>query len=79
MDLWNNDIGIKIGKENKGVNLEELQQLIVDAIVAGHMKIINKDSIGNFLDCKNQIIPLKQLKGKWENEKCLIPSNAINY
>jgi len=79
MDLWNNDIGIKIGKENKEVSLEELQQLIIDAIRAGNMRILNKDRNGNFLDCDNQIIPSEQLKGNWENDKCLLPSNEVNY
>jgi len=47
--------------------------------VAGELRTLNKDKKGNFLNCENQIIPLEQLKGKWENEKCLIPSKAINY
>jgi len=79
MDLWNNDMGIKIGRENKDASQEELQNLIIDAIVAGELRTLNKDKKGNFLNCENQIIPLEQLKGKWENEKCLIPSKAINY
>lgn len=78
MDLWNNDIGIEIGKKNKELSLEELQQLIITAILSGEMRILNKDIKGNFLDCKNQIIPKDELKGKWENEKCLLPSNAID-
>lgn len=79
MDLWNNDIGIKIGKENKEAKWEKLQQLIIDAILEGDMRILNKNKNGNYLDCNNQIIPLEQLKGKWENSKCLLPSNTMNY
>lgn len=79
MDLWNNDVGIKIGKENKEASKLSLQQLIIDAVLAGDLRIINKDSNGNFLDSKNQVIPIEQLKGKWENDKCLLPSNEVNY
>ncbi len=79
MDLWNNDIGIKIGSGNKELSRDKLLQVILNSILAGEMQILNKDKDGNFLDCDNQIIPSDSLAGKWENDKCLKPSNSLNY
>ena len=75
MDLWNNQKGIEIGKELKGNNLMIIQQAIIDSIQSGKMKIIKKNSQGQFLDCEGNVIPLENLIKKWENEKCLVPSN----
>jgi len=33
------------------------------------------DKEGSFIDCEGNIIPAESLKGKWENEKCLVSSN----
>jgi hypothetical protein len=79
MDLWNNNAGIIIGKENRQLNRDQLQELIIDAILRGEMRVLNKDKEGNFLDCENQPIPRERLIGKWENPKCLVPSNAVSY
>lgn len=75
MDLYNNKVGAVIGKENKNIFGKDLQIIIIDAIKAGKMKIVKKDSIGNFLDEKGNIIPADSLQGKWENAKCLVDSN----
>jgi hypothetical protein len=40
------------------------------------MKIIKKDSKGNFLTCDGVLISEKSLKGKWVNNKCLVASNT---
>lgn len=74
MDLFNNKRGAQIGKENKKLSEIELQILIIDAIVAGKMKVIKKDILGNYLDANNNIIPTDSLKGKWENSKCVVSS-----
>ncbi len=74
MDLFNNKRGAQIGKENKKLSEIELQILIIDAIVAGKMKVIKKDTLGNYLDANNNIIPADSLKGKWKNNKCLVSS-----
>lgn len=75
MDLYNNKIGIEIAKANKKVKGIGLQQLVIVSILAGKMKILKKDSLGNFLDEENEIIPADSLKGKWNNGKCLVNSN----
>lgn len=75
MDLYNNKAGATIGKENKNIADIDLQILVIDAIVAGKMKILKKDSTGNFLDENNNIIPADSLQEKWDNRKCLVNSN----
>jgi hypothetical protein len=71
MDLFNNTVGIAIGKERP----ENLVQFVIEEVKKGNCKIIKKDTLGNFLDCDGNIIPTESLKGKWENTKCLVKSN----
>lgn len=72
MDLFNNEIGISIGRKNKN---RDIKFDVIKAIDDGSCKIIKKDSFGNFLDVNNIIIPDFELKGKWENRKILVNSN----
>lgn len=74
MDLFNNDIGIEIGKTYKR---ENLKAVVIQHILDGKCKIIKKDSDNNYLDCEGNYISTESLKGKWENEKCLINSNGF--
>lgn len=71
MDLYNNNVGIEIGK--KSVNFE-LKNIVISTILQGKCKIIKTDEQGNFLDCEGNVIAPEILKGKWENEKCLVES-----
>jgi len=75
MDLWNNDVGIRIGLENKETPKKELQKIIILAILSGEGKIIKKNSNSDFLDCEDQIIFPDSIVGRWENEKCLVSSD----
>jgi hypothetical protein len=75
MDLFNNDVGIRFGRKYKDATELEMKIMIVDAVVVGVMKIIKKDSLGNFFDEKNNVIPADSLKEKWNNGKCLVKSN----
>lgn len=72
MDLYNNEVGMEIGKGSGGL---ELEKIVVEAILQGKCKVIKKDAYDNFLDCDGKYISLESLKGKWENNKCLIWSN----
>ncbi len=74
MDLYNNNIGAKIAAENNHSIQNDLVKIILDEINLGKMKILKKDTLGNFLTCEGVIIPKDSLKGKWENNKCLIYS-----
>jgi hypothetical protein len=75
MDLHNNKEGLKLISKGSKLPKKELIDAIVNAICAGKMKIIKKNSKGKFLSCKGDVISEKSLKGKWENNKCLVPSN----
>lgn len=72
MDLFNNEVGIKIGVKS---NPLELQNVIVDVVLKGSCKVIKKDESGNFLDCDSNILSPESLKGEWDNNKCLEWSN----
>ncbi len=75
MDIFNNKIGAQIGDSLKNTPPEKLEEIIIDAILQGKMKIILKDKNGNYLDCNYNIIPTDSLKHKWINNKCLVNSN----
>lgn len=75
MDLHNNEQGLALVVKDEIVSQKELIIRIIKAIKSGKMKIIKKDSKGNFLTCDGIVISPKSLKGKWKNNKCLIASN----
>jgi len=74
MDLFNNEIGIYYYIINKNASKKEFEQIIINQIKSGEMYIIKKNKNGDFLDCNENVIPQEKLIGKWENDKCLIPS-----
>ncbi len=69
MDIWNNKVGIYLGKQYKQLNEEELKIKVIEYLLKGEMKIIKKDKSGNYLDCKGVVIE-KELLNKWDNPKC---------
>jgi hypothetical protein len=76
MDLYNNNIGLSFTQKGVSHPKDGLIYKIVNAILAGELKVIKKDSKKNYLTCDDQIITQKELKGKWKNNKCLISSNT---
>jgi len=75
MDLFNNLVGIDIGNNNKNASKNELILMVLDSLQKGQLRILNKDSLGNFLDCQQRIIPIDSLKHRWDTEKCLVSSS----
>ncbi len=75
MDLYNNEIGSKIALKNPDLSKMLLIETLITKIKAGKMKVLKKDDSGNFLTCEGSVIHADFLVGKWENDKCLIPSN----
>lgn len=75
MDLFNNKIGIEIAKKYPDYSRFEAILAVIDEVNKGSMKILKKNCIGDFLTCSGEIIPKELLKGKWENEKCLVNSD----
>tara|TARA_B100000809_G_scaffold96463_1_gene95018 strand:- start:10890 stop:11507 length:618 start_codon:yes stop_codon:yes gene_type:complete len=74
MDLFNNNIGIEIGKMHRR---ESLKAIVIKKVLDGKCKIIKKDADNNYIDCEGNFISKESLKGKWENKKCLINSNGL--
>ncbi len=72
MDLFNNNVGIELGKRSTNF---ELKKMVIEMVSQGNCKIIKKDKTGNYLDCEGNIIPKEELIGKWENIKCLVWSD----
>jgi len=75
MDLWNNEVGIRIGLENPEAKQSEIENLVIESILSGEARVLKMDAKGNFLDCNNNVIPADSLNGIWETDKCLVPSD----
>jgi len=73
MDLWNNNKGIEISEKYKNISKDSLKNIIIQALQQGEMKIIKTNFQGEYLDCNGNKIEISN--GKWDNEKCLVPSN----
>ncbi len=78
MDLYNNHVGISIGKRYKIASKSKLIKTTIDSVQRGKLRILLKDNSGNFLDCTRKRIPPDSLKGKWNTKKCLVPSNPLS-
>ncbi len=74
MDLWNNEIGLQIGKTYPCISTDSLQSIVIEQILMGKMKVIKKNKDGFFLDDEGKIIENIKLRGKWENTKVLVNS-----
>jgi hypothetical protein len=75
MDLFNNKVGLRYSEKGILTSKTELTHNIINAILMGDLKVIKKDSAGNFLTCDGELIPSEELQHSWKNRKCLIPSN----
>ncbi|MDF1673084.1 MAG: hypothetical protein P1U41_06240, partial [Vicingaceae bacterium] len=74
MDFFNNAVGIELGK----ITSENIAKKIVELVKDGKCKIIKVDEQGNYLDCDGNILLKESLKGKWENDKCLVWSDEVD-
>lgn len=75
MDLFNNQVGARIGADNPNVSYDVLVFLVKDAVVKGQCRKLRKDSSGNYLDSTGTVIILSDYNGVWLIPKQLIPSN----
>jgi hypothetical protein len=75
MDLANNELGFTIGKAYCNKTVAELKEGVIKAINSGGALIMNRSNSGHYLSCDNQILMVEDLQGKWQNKKCLVPSN----
>lgn len=75
MDLFNNKVGLRFTQKGIPASQKEITHKIVKAILMGDLKVIKKDTSGNYLTCEGELIPSEELENSWQNSKCLIPSN----
>ena len=75
MDLWNNEVGLKIGRENKNAAGQQLIVLAKAAVEQGKCKIIKMDKSGNSVDVYGKVLAKEEWQGKWVNLRCLVMSN----
>jgi hypothetical protein len=72
MDIYNNEIGFKIGSSNKKINSIDLKLKVMEAIENQQMLFVSRNQFGEYLDCNKQIINLEFWKNKWNVPKCLV-------
>lgn len=78
MDLFNNKVGLSFSNREDSISVKSLIYKITNAIFKRELKVIKKDSLGNYLTCTNQIISTEELFNKWRNNKCLVSSNLVH-
>lgn len=75
MDLFNNEVGINIGKENIAASTDTLKNKVLLAIKAGQLKILKRSSSGELATCDGDSVPLQNRSKKdWKLPYCLVPS-----
>jgi len=75
MDLWNNQIGADVNRENPNIEEEVLITLVKAAVTSGMCRIVKRNSNGDFLDLEGNIIERESWHGKWVNARCLVTSD----
>lgn len=78
MDLHNNKIGASLAKEHMVSEETQMVKLVIQALKAGKLMILKKKG-SDFLTCEGRVIPRDSLRGKWYNDKCLVPSDQGSY
>ena len=74
MDLYNNLIGINLGK-NKNRTTDELILMVLNGILDGKFKVVKMDHLGNSLDYEGNVISKKNWEGIWLNDRVLVFSD----
>lgn len=78
MDLFNNELGLSIGKTYRDLNLEELGRIVITTLKKGEARIVKRNNKGVYLTCEEQVLDPKTFKGIWSIPKCLVRSD-YNY
>lgn len=74
MDLHNNKIGASLAREEPVSEEARRVKRVIEALKAGELMVLKKKG-SDFLTCEGRVIPRDSLRGKWYNEKCLVPSD----
>ncbi len=77
MDLWNNEKGIAIGMACKCCDTKYFASRLcwIRYMNGGNEDHQDEFRRENFWIQEGNVIPAENYKGKWVNDKCLVPSN----
>ncbi len=75
MDLYNNNVGIEIGNNNKTCSLDSLKGLVLKAIKRGDCLYVKRNPLRHYVTCDNKEIHFTEFKTTWFVPKCLIATN----
>lgn len=75
MDLQNNELGFRIGNCNKKTDLQNLKNLVIEAIKKGEAVYFKRNASGQYLNCAGEVIILENYQNKWFIPKCLVKTN----
>jgi hypothetical protein len=79
MDLFNNKVGIEIGRAAKKLPEEELKKAVRDSVLFGKMQMIRKNKNGEPVDCDGIKIDPQKYPHQWNIPKCLVKSDDRRY
>ncbi len=79
MDLYNNNVGITLGRSNRKVSNDNLRMIVKNAVLSGKMMIIFKNAEGIALDSLGKPIDFSGLENYWRVPKILVSSDKTNY
>lgn len=74
MDLFNNELGFRIGCNFRYVSMSDLKEKVITQITEGGALIVKRNKEGAYLDCQGSVIPPEKIKGVWNTPKCLVRS-----
>lgn len=77
MDLFNNELGFTIGKANKTASLNTLAEVCIKALSEGKGRMLKRDEKGLYLNEAGISLTPFEYSGKWQNNKCLIPTRIV--
>jgi hypothetical protein len=75
MDLFNNEVGIRIGVENKKTDLNTLMEKVINEISEGKALNFKRNTKGSYLSCDGEEVVPENYPGKWYIPKCLVKTN----
>ncbi len=75
MDLKNNELGLKIGCENRKKDLKDLRDIVTQELKKGKAVYFKRNSNGQYLTCEGKVVNLENYKNKWFIPKCLIATD----
>ena len=74
MDLRNNNVGIHIGTRAEMTENELIDTVAAEILKGNFFKIAQRSNVEMF-DCRGKMLAPEEWQGKWENDRCIVPSN----